>query len=803
MARKRLLYWLFSKRKKPYYVHTNGIILEGDVHLKKIDGEPAHLDFDPEGWKDTTVKFVRNQKYWAIFRDMALPMKFIRDGHKILKDLFVQKGIEAICYLGISKLDPVALPYQYDSWYLSEVNFLKTKLTQGVIQVEALEGGLQKYIKANENTVYDFPVSPNSDVSVLMDGMELANTATWFVSNGLGQISGDPLPEYGSHVIATDLIQKEIEDIGGVFSCVRTKVDNNNTSIRNTGQYLFKATAPGSLKVDYNFKVDVRFDSSLGVGQTPGNTMAIVLRVINESNVATSNQVIATASTIQLGAGISLLVQGTKTVTLSEGDELYFYALTTVQGTGGDDETIWSYYGGEPTLKMSYTYRHPESVVLGFTPLKLLTLIMDKITGGDYNGIKSNFLTGLNDSIAITSGQAIRGLPDAKLSTSLSSFFKSFNRYGIMLGVDSDDYLVVEKFETSLDNNTIIYDCGEVDDAELSVAEDLIFNTIKVGYKEQEYKEINGLSEFNQGQVWGSTITKLTKELDLQSEYRADPFGIELLRINFGQKTTTDTKSDNETFFLNIKPQFTAITGKIYFSNPVSFNLMLLYGQAGLASKFKYGTKFKISGTQFNNNIFTSGGNAGSNNGVDLIVGVIPASIGGIDLITETAMTATLQFQTYILNRPAYSSVSGLIHPGSAFNIELSPKRSLLENGNYIRSVLDKNENDFLKLVSSDKNTDLITDLGGVIISEKADVQPSVIGTKLFRPYYITFTTESPVNLLSILKPNPYGKIKFSIKGEIFFGFIMDISLKPGDNDTQKWKLLSAPENDFRKFYKE
>lgn len=805
MSRVRLLYFLFSKRKKPLYVHDvdgngNGPILEGDGNYKKIGGQPAHLTHDPEGWKETLVKYGRNIKYWGVFRSFTVPMKFVRDGAKIIKDGFVAQGIEAIMYLGIAKLDELTLPYNYKSWYLSEINFVKYKENRHGVTIEAMEGGLSKYLKAYENQKYEIPIDTDPEcVSVEMDGMELENSAQWFVSEGF---SATPFYNRGSHVVATDIIQKEIGDIGGVFSTVRTKVGNINNDIHNTGQYIFNATTDGTIKIDYNFKLTVTYYTS-EAGINPGTVLGVVFRRINQSGVSLGQQIILQRSATPFGAaGINgtYNLQGSFNLAMLAGEELYLYTFMNNEGVGGATNTEFSYGGDEPFIKMSYTYKHPKSVVLGHTAIRLMQLLVDKMTGSTGGYIaKSAYLNSKINNLVITSGDALRGIHPSFLTTSFEEFRKAMNREGIGIGIEGEN-LVLEQLPYFF-QNTVIHKCGVVKDITYYPAEDLLFNSIYVGYKEQEYKEINGRMEFNQGQRWKTPVTRITKELDLTSPYRADPFGIELLRINFGDKKTTDSKSDNETFMLDVRPQFNSFTTRIQFTN--FYNLMLMYGQAGIASSFKFGTRFRITGTLYNNQTFMSAGNAGSNNGVDLIVGAVAATAGGINLVVEDAPAANVEILTYILNRPAYTSVTGLLHPDTAFNIELSPKRSLLANAAYIRSCLDRMDGGKLELTSADRNKDLTTVLAGVTISENESLDIVNLPARLFRPYYIEYVTESPINLLEIMAVNPYGLIEFEQEdGELFYGFLMDGGLKPSTLDTQQWKLLCAPQNDLKKLLK-
>jgi hypothetical protein len=82
-------------------------------------------------------------------------------------------------------------------------------------------------------------------------------------------------------------------------------------------------------------------------------------------------------------------------------------------------------------------------------------------------------------------------------------------------------------------------------------ATDLLYNTIDIGYKDQQYTAINGQAETNSLQTYSSAILAVTVKLDLVSPVRADPYGIEQVRIS--QQDTAASRSDNDNFFLWIK----------------------------------------------------------------------------------------------------------------------------------------------------------------------------------------------------------------------------------------------------------
>jgi hypothetical protein len=86
----------------------------------------------------------------------------------------------------------------------------------------------------------------------------------------------------------------------------------------------------------------------------------------------------------------------------------------------------------------------------------------------------------------------------------------------------------------------------------LTPAIDLMGNTIKCGYRDRQYTALNGYSEVNSQQNYITSLVTPKKEIDLQCVYRADPYGIEEIRVS--QNDTAASRSDNDTFMVWKKP---------------------------------------------------------------------------------------------------------------------------------------------------------------------------------------------------------------------------------------------------------
>lgn len=762
MARKGLIYFLFNKDKKPLYVDDYGFVQAGTDDYFRHDGQPAHLAYSPDGWKDTLVKYARNIKYWGLLRDYTVPMKFSGDGAKILrKQVWEERGTETTTYLGIAKLDRTGLPYNYYNWYLSEINFSKFVQSKTGFQVEALEGGLSKLFKANENTVYEIPIDEDPEhINILMDGMEFDFKR---VFNVIPDQELKPIPNYylGLAEVAREGNTPEVE-FQDIMPTQSAPYPNDYWVTRCQREQVFRLH--GWLTAYYQ------------------NSDGLVMRVDVNNGVDTIevNYPLLDMTGTPAAAGSTEKYEFDINFTVPAGYRAHIKIFTT-SISGGTVNVVLK----EGEFNMEYVYLHPESTIKALRPFRLLDRLIYKMTEGKYTA-KSTRLENMLD-YCVTSGDALRGITGSKIKTSLSDFFKSFfSRFNICLTVHNDQ-LVMEPMGDFFTTD-IICDLGVIDDVTVNPAEDLMYNTIKAGYEKKDYTDANGRYETNQGQQWTMPVVKTIRELDMTSPYRADPFGIELMRINYDKKTTTDTSSDNDTFIINIdqtSQTFTVNAKFIAAGNIISVPNSL---------PVKVGQRIRVSGSSFNNNDYV----------ISAVTNLIFGKLIVVDLplSDEGFLPVTIEFLSqgvYNLYRPPYSSVTGIPHPDYAFNLELTPKKGLLANDSYLHSILDLLDTEKIKFQSADKNAELSTTLTGVTVTENEDIQIGGLAAPYFRPYYINFRTKVPINLVELLKANPWGRIQFSYQGNVFYGYLMDGGIKPATNDTQTWKLLSAPENDLSK----
>jgi hypothetical protein len=738
---RKLRYWLFNKDKKPLY--TQGpLVLEGSpVTLLKADGQPALLSSSPTGWRDTFIKYARNIKYLGLFRDYSVPVEFALDGAKIIRTILFNAGFNAELFLGISKLDEFTFPATYKDWYYGEVDLSKFRNEKDTITVSITEGGPSKYLKAFENVEYELDIANDAQAkNIYFDGINFRNKVEWTLY--------EQQEVYGQFlVMGIGIINEEGRTQGILY---QDQVGPASTYTDDT--FMFKSVSKTTtITVSGSVKINVVEESYIVPVQ--------ILKVNFDGTTTTTYSF----NTINRAVGVhDIALSGTIPVT--NGDKLYF----RIAGKNIGSSTVWvKTLSGIITLE--YDVRFTGTFAQAYTAQQLGEKLVAKMTDNKYQ-FKSNALTALS-GLLYTCAPAIRQISDAKFKFSFENFFKSLRRLGLALGIEGD-FIRIEPHAYFFLTTTSVT-LGEVKELSVELAEDMVYNTIKTGYGNYTYDKVNGLDEFNVQQNWKTNITKVVKELDLTSPARADMYGIEITRADYFRKDTTDSSSDTDVYmvdcvqggtYLYYEGQY-VITGTNTITIP---NVLALPTVGGLIT---------IGGTQYAVTSATL-----------IVAGSTTIQVSGsLTNGTFNGQILIYSASAYLVNRPAYA-ITGLINPSTAYNINLSPKRSFGPNGSFIHSFIEDDSSN-IEFTSGEKNSDMVAD--GLI--EKANVPVSTLAPRLFKPYYLNFEAIVPNDFLSVMATNPYGLITFTYRGNTYSGYLWDGGVKPATRDAAKFKLLCGP----------
>lgn len=542
------LYFLLDDQNRSLYVE-NGIVKRSSV--------PRPLEFTPDGWRKIKVDNARNQKYFALDRMYTVPLEFVEDGATILKDAYHKQGPEAKVYLGILKqklfYDGTEYGWYHDKFVKGAIDFYQYNHVGAKVTVNVMESGLSKLIKARESVQYELDIDGIYERKVKMDGVRLKQKASFLILNGTGA-------DNDAHIVQTQVLGTEQIQSIGAKSTFRTII-NSIPDIYNSGEnFLTTGNSATDVTIDYDFGINL---SLSGVGSIFGTHYFFQLRGFDETGTQTVFQNI-----VDYNPGDPLLLyrdhrySGSVTYNIPANTQLFLTSRTSQN----EDFTTFVYDSANSNLDATYTYTHRTTFIKALNPEVVYKILIEKITDGAYQG--ESALLAANYDFMLTSGDALRGIPGAKLKISLSDFFQSFNtQFDIGLGEIGGKALLAYKSDFIDYSNPI--DLGEVSKFKHKPATDYYFSAVKIGYPEQKYDDVNGKQEFNNTHTYTSAVTGLTKELNLVSVIRADCYGAEFTRINLEGKTTTDSESDDDVWFIHTKktPITDPVEGTVYELN--------------------------------------------------------------------------------------------------------------------------------------------------------------------------------------------------------------------------------------------
>lgn len=146
----------------------------------------------------------------------------------------------------------------------------------------------------------------------------------------------------------------------------------------------------------------------------------------------------------------------------------------------------------------------------------------------------------------------------------------------------------------------------------------------------------------------------------------------------------------------------------------------------------------------------------------------------------------------YRLERSINPTATGLLERDTVFNLGITPKRCLRENGPYIRSCFYAHDGYKLEFTVTEKNQ-LLETPG---FDEDGDVVLGSLGAPMFTANLLEFKTiasEEP------LMPNSLNAYETQYEGVTLRGICHRVSIQPANRKEQTYLLLSAPSNQLEK----
>ena len=349
------------------------------------------------------------------------------------------------------------------------------------------------------------------------------------------------------------------------------------------------------------------------------------------------------------------------------------------------------------------------------------------------------------------------------------------------------DQLVIEDLRYFFDDDDVdfLYDLGDnISNFSMTEFNDYRGSSISLGQSDQQFDSLNGPYETLSEVDWSLPSMRNIKNVDWKTAIRSDPYGAELTRTNVGNKTNTNSSSDNDTF-------------KFQCTNLIQQTLEILE-QWGALSGYE-----------------------------PIIAGVVQVQ----SLMLQRAGIVAAGLPKELLSPDVFQGMAPDAYAFSMYNLTFSPQRKALRSlpwlcSNY-RGLLDNlmgitgyKKNILLQSVVC-AGSPMITESNWLNLSEvpqtyippfssnPVTVQPCPIPAGkttalIFKPYKFTFMAPGIPNLPKLMTPpgtagggKMYKKIKFiftrdGIKYPLA-GFVLDIGMTPGTNAPYSYQLLCSP----------
>jgi hypothetical protein len=526
--------------------------------------ETLVLNLSPDGyrefsdeWNFSTSPFGFNEK------TNSQTLRFVKEGADFLRKQLDLYGISADVNLIVERRKN---DWTYETTFEGRLDFNSPYMNErDFFEVKAFEGGMKQALVEKNKTNFEIPLSDTDAVDIeVPEGMDFYESVSYDFPNSKHGVKLDiPIARgsRGKYFIETELKDAVIKTKNIIFQSQKILLNyNDEHSSDPESPFLI-------IKSDNNRTFQVKLDFSF--------------KMLFYGRVSTSAPIYVRISGRPVGT-----TEYTKTITLFEIPAYYFHKSGDTSMANGKTFSQTTYFNIEMLNNdMEYfIYCDVEqSGAASYNPAYITAIGSCSMSffGGANTGAFSfkafkaeAFATKLMKEIHapatcqipflqqmeqqgmqlfLTSGDGIRGIPEALVKTNFSDFIKNMNclfDIGVRPNNKENEYYVVEKGNV-LDRNNELLNLGRVQEIKIEpLDENWMFNGVKIGYEKQEYDNPLGRQDFAATLEFTNELKIPNKILDLVSKYRADYTGVHLLHYDYVNSDKTDSKSDNDVFWI-------------------------------------------------------------------------------------------------------------------------------------------------------------------------------------------------------------------------------------------------------------
>lgn len=576
------------------------------------------LPTSPDGWDKSLITVQRSNTYYGILRTFTVSMDFVLDGAKLLRQEFYQYGIEGNAQFKIEELQD---DWTYKQIFLGDIDFSKIKdysaLDGYKFTCNVMQQGITALIAAYESTQFEIPFDSRA-LTVNMPGLNLDEMATLsippdtvadanvFFNVNISENQINAVNPSVYRVIYYKQATPNWATIDKFFFKANTNTTitstKNNTAPGTYGYLTFDLYGTGAtyyelaMYSNLNGKVKHFWDYNVPGGTTDHVTISgITVDMSFTYNAVAGEVLFLYASSTRSGgsqdgfymkSGILQLSYQTKSpatnIKAFRPFDLYDSLIQKIyqqQFPGSTYPTRSGLLSKAPWNQLCITSGdafRPGLIAYKYfgqtdqlNPGDVYTVVDSGTSGGvvTYNGhnygLGGVFVCVAQALYFTATGTVIvaNGITPAVIKTSFKDFFTSINAVLNAGFGDENGTAVIETKDYFFKSQVNAVTISGINKYELEPHTQFIFNTIKGGYPDQTYDITNGRLEINSETSYVTPITRVQQEYNIKSVYRADPFGMEFLRIQTDGSQTT--KGDNEIFFVYIRA--TQESGQAYY----------------------------------------------------------------------------------------------------------------------------------------------------------------------------------------------------------------------------------------------
>lgn len=488
------------------------------------EGVKTQLKHAPEEWDSNVLKWNRDKNTEGILTGYVDKFTFVLEDADYLRACFAEKKVFSKVKLSVYELNTDT--FEYTLYYSGDLDFYSYTEDNYKIQLSALDIGFKTAFDANFDTEYEISLPQNTD-KILYNRLKLCNIIK-------GEAAYHTVLPPRSGLYGIDSLSEEISN--PVFE---TNYPSAGREINDNDSWFLQAkkSASGTIEIKYNLGINIMNPDSGTINllfTIKRNEVSFIMHIA-DLYVDKNNNYFEGIFSNQFE--------------VKKGDKLF---LTF----DGDVKTIMNrpIINSQITLKIEYASNNKDKIIPGIRPAYLLKELINKATEGKYNNIDVFFLEAplnLASNLLISSGNLIRGIKNAKITTSLKDFFKAMRTLtGAVYWFDTSgnkEKLIIRHVEDAFSGAEITRTTN-ISDYKQSIYSNYIYNQLRLGYKDNTYDELNGKYEFNTELVFAITTDAKAKKLELISPYRADMYGVEFLILDYEERDTTDSNDDNDVF---------------------------------------------------------------------------------------------------------------------------------------------------------------------------------------------------------------------------------------------------------------